>query len=553
MRKRGFSFILAITIIISIFPFATAAPPEPETVWMDESYDFFDSWSYFSNGICRGAKDLKLIYRIWGTEEEIVFRTSEEMQKSTENLVSARVENNFGFIDQTGKEVIPFIYDSIGKFSKNVAIASKIVGLLPNTDGFKKTKYGLIDNTGNELTPFIYDRAENFSEGLAKVQEEHEYRIGNHGFIDTTGNVVIPFIYLEAFSFSEGLAAVRKADSVNKTDAWGYIDKTGKEVLPFVFDRAYPFSEGLAKIEKIGSFRTVDTNNTNNARLAPPMRKFGFIDKTGTVVIPCIYDAANDFSNGLTMVRKGDDVLFIDQAGQEVAPPEPETNVIFSEGLAAVGDQTGTKRGYIDNDGNEIIPYIYDGVRHFSEGLASVKKDNKWGYIDRTGKEVIPFIYDSALGFSENLAMVKKDGRWGIIKNIYTVTVTLNGQYIKFDQPPIIENERTLVPLRVIFEALNAEVNWNEDTQEITAVCKTCAAEDIAHNISTKIDDPYLYIYKGKINPGELPPSGTARIELDVPPMLVGGRTLVPLRAVAASFDAQVDWDDGTQTVIITK
>lgn len=50
------------------------------------------------------------------------------------------------------------------------------------------------------------------------------------------------------------------------------------------------------------------------------------------------------------------------------------------------------------------------------------------------------------------------------------IKVTLNGTQIQFDQPPIIKNERTLVPVRAIFEAMGMDVSWNASTQRIMAV-----------------------------------------------------------------------------------
>lgn len=132
------------------------------------------------------------------------------------------------------------------------------------------------------------------------------------------------------------------------------------------------------------------------------------------------------------------------------------------------------------------------------------------------------------------------------------IKVVLNEMGLSFDVPPQLINDRTMGPMRKIFEALDCEVRWDEDTQTISAVCEVCKTDEIAHSTTMKIGDPYMYTYRAKITPGELPPPGMARIELDAPPMLVGGRTLVPVRAIAESFHATVDWDGETQTVVIT-
>ena len=113
-----------------------------------------------------------------------------------------------------------------------------------------------------------------------------------------------------------------------------------------------------------------------------------------------------------------------------------------------------------------------------------------------------------------------------------TITVMLNGSPIDFDQPPIIKDDRTLVPLRAIFEALGAAVSWDDATQTVTAVRGD-------KTVSLTIGSQTLYV-------------GQSAVTLDVPAQLVNDRTLVPVRAISAAFDYQVDWDDELQQVSIT-
>lgn len=111
------------------------------------------------------------------------------------------------------------------------------------------------------------------------------------------------------------------------------------------------------------------------------------------------------------------------------------------------------------------------------------------------------------------------------------ITVVVNGQKIDFDVPPITENDRTLVPMRYIFEALGAEVEWNNDTNTATAV-----REDTT--ISITIDSNVI------IKNGE-------KTEIDVPARLINDRTLVPIRAVSEGLGASVNWIEDSLTVII--
>jgi competence protein ComEC len=110
--------------------------------------------------------------------------------------------------------------------------------------------------------------------------------------------------------------------------------------------------------------------------------------------------------------------------------------------------------------------------------------------------------------------------------------VLLDGVQLSFDVPPVIEQGRTLVPLRGIFEALGANVQWDSATRTVTA---TRGQTTIRLTIGLKT------AHKNSVP-----------VTLDVPAKIVSGRTLVPLRFVSESLDCRVDWDAKTQTVTIT-
>ena len=168
-------------------------------------------------------------------------------------------------------------------------------------------------------------------------------------------------------TFSEGLALVMTKDFKH-----GFIDKKGREVIPCDFDDARKFHEGMASVEK--------------------SRKRGYIDKTGRIVVPCIYDDAYDFKEGLAAVRKGDKYGYIDKTGKEVIPLEFESGFDFSDGMAIV--KKDNLCGYIDKKGKLVIPYLYHLAFDFEDGRAIVLNDSGLGYIDKAGRELTPFIYD---------------------------------------------------------------------------------------------------------------------------------------------------------------
>lgn len=113
------------------------------------------------------------------------------------------------------------------------------------------------------------------------------------------------------------------------------------------------------------------------------------------------------------------------------------------------------------------------------------------------------------------------------------ITVVLNGNKIKFDVEPTLINNRTMVPMRAVFEALGAEVEWDGTTQTAIGVKK---------NTTVKITIGKDYLLKNN-----------NIIVLDSPAVVISGRTLVPIRAIAESLDCKVQWYSQTQTVEILK
>lgn len=108
-----------------------------------------------------------------------------------------------------------------------------------------------------------------------------------------------------------------------------------------------------------------------------------------------------------------------------------------------------------------------------------------------------------------------------------------DGQKINFDIPPQTINGRTMVPIRAIFEAMGANVAWDEATNTSTST-KDSTTVKMTLNSTTE------YI------------NGVAA-EMDVTPVVIDGRTLAPARYVAEAFGYIVKWDEPTKSVLISK
>lgn len=115
-------------------------------------------------------------------------------------------------------------------------------------------------------------------------------------------------------------------------------------------------------------------------------------------------------------------------------------------------------------------------------------------------------------------------------------SVILNGSKMTFDVNPFIENDRTLVPMRAIFEAVGAIVNWDEDNQTVHAIRNKNGNVSL---ISLQIGSKTAFL-------------NSAEKDLDVPAVIKGDRTFVPLRFVVESLGEKVEWDGDNYSVVIT-
>lgn len=119
------------------------------------------------------------------------------------------------------------------------------------------------------------------------------------------------------------------------------------------------------------------------------------------------------------------------------------------------------------------------------------------------------------------------------------IQITVNSKPLVTDVPPEITDGRTMVPMRAVFEALGADVNWIGEEQMIIA---TSGTKIIVLKIGASI-----------LNYCDVSTQENKNITLDVVPVIKDGRTLIPLRAVSEALGATVDWNGETRAITITK
>ena len=114
------------------------------------------------------------------------------------------------------------------------------------------------------------------------------------------------------------------------------------------------------------------------------------------------------------------------------------------------------------------------------------------------------------------------------------ITILVNGKEVKTDSPAFIKDGRTMVPVRFISEALGLKVGWDQKTRTVTV-------DEGAKAMKLTIGSKKIVRADGK------------ETAIDVPAMIKGGRTMVPIRAIGELSGAKVDWNAANREVIIQK
>jgi len=370
-----------------------------------------------------------------------VLAASSQSKPAGKILARAELHKKFGCIDLKGSEIVPIQYDDIGSWGYGLIAVNK--GGKAVDYHMEGGKWGYCNENGKLVIPLQYEKTETFSEELAAVKID-----GKWGFIDTTGKMAIQPRYDETRMFAGGLCAV----CVKKK--WGYINVRGEMMIRPEYTEAFEFDKGVAKVYagKLDNDMTGERAtggyciiNKKGQRLIGPIfayigiwhegfakvkdsrNKVGFVNRQGKIVVPLVYDEADDFSEGLApvgkMVKGPDDVPdaqyeygYVNTDGRLVISGPFSRAETFYKGLAIVGkgvqksssffaynvadhsivdsaDQP--KYALINKSGKYVLPFKWGGLQ-FIDGnrlIASKAGYLASGVIDKKGNELLPFSY----------------------------------------------------------------------------------------------------------------------------------------------------------------
>jgi hypothetical protein len=243
----------------------------------------------------------------------------------------AKAYNNYGFIDEKGKLVIPAVYEDITDFEFGIAFGKKR----------GEADFKIVNKQGEVVSNYSFKRAPFISFGLIKIEEN-----GRFGFINTKGEVVIKPKYASSDIFDvDGLCSVAIEKDPN-TWLYGFIDTLGNEVVPCIYkqDGSSGYSDGLA-------------------RMRFPNGKIGYINPKGEVIIQPKYATTNSYGEGFYPVAFGPNRTkwgLVNAKNETVVPGKYDDFKIVYNGIAEV--ELNAKKGYIKTDGTIFIPLEYDEI-----------------------------------------------------------------------------------------------------------------------------------------------------------------------------------------------
>lgn len=285
-----------------------------------------------------------------------------------------------GFIDKTGKFVVPPIYAAVSPFSDGVSLV------------WSEKEPKFIDRQGKvKVTPPPCEEVKDFSEELAAIKVK-----GKWGYINKLGKLVIKPTFDRADNFSSGLAPA----CIDRK--WGFIDKKGNWTIKPTYDSVWEgFTNGVAvcgkdlcpiencngEITRIGSQYLLSRKNTDDefdesttpmpaSYFAYPDFKFGLVNTEGKEVTKLEYDQIYELSDALRAVRSDGKWGFIDNMGNIVIKPKYRIASSFSDGVALVKEGTVKPSSLERNEAllKQTVPAAVNDPRLIEKDIAVCDK-----------------------------------------------------------------------------------------------------------------------------------------------------------------------------------
>lgn len=250
---------------------------------------------------------------------------------------------------------------------------------------------------------------------------------GKYGFINSKGEIAVPFEFDKPCGpYSDGMATYR-----DSTEQYGYIDRSGNVVIPAQYQWATNFSDGLAYV--------------SNGDMA------GVIDKTGKLIINTFdkYYLSSGFVKGFALVDAGIDgesMGIVNKKGEIVVPMEYSIHNLCDDVYVSCSNDN-QKYGVFSYNGKQLVPFEFDELSDFNSGLALAKLGERSFVINKEGKTGI-------LNFEEALAKLNEEAQQPLQEGSLAFDENIKKQLMKIINE---ENEREVISSPNKIEELTKE------------------------------------------------------------------------------------------------
>ena len=359
-----------------------------------------------------------------------------------EDLSSVKSKDSkCGFIDRSGKVVIPFEYEDAGNFSEGFAPVKK------------EGKWGYISRSGEVKIPFEFDEASDFSEEYAVVSQN-----GHAGFIDKNGVSPTGFVFDSVEPFQFGVAVAKKGDEnhvINKKWETIYVSKSylspfpiGENVLSLRVSNLPPLVTNGEIILRESDADRVYPKFENSLLVFEKNRKFGAVNTNGNIVAPANFDSVIILKHGYLLVREGSKKGLMNKIGEYVLEIKPEyydIRVLDSGKIVALeGD---TLKIISDDLKKEVVVSDINMILRVRDGKIIVQKAGEKVVLDEDGgvsaeapvsedpvekKKNSPSrnsVYGRTCGFVDGLARVEQSGN--ILYIDKSGNIVLRGKWLR--------------------------------------------------------------------------------------------------------------------------
>ncbi len=480
--------------------------------------DYFLTDFYNVNGyICISVDELKNMYNFaWNNNERAAYITTETKKEITTTNSSQKPTLNSGTIANSKKPS-----------------SSKKSAVLPNGEELTSGSAFIMDfETGKELYSFKPDEQKAVA-SIAKMMSI--------------------YVILDAI-------------------------KNGEIAL----DTVVPISENVYKLSRVEDYKMMVNLEYDEVYTVDEMIDMIIIDSAAacvTAVAELISGSEKEFVKRMNAKAKeiGISSVFYNGTGVCLNPETDKENLMSVREIAIMTKKMiedypdvleRTKEASVEFHGKTyynlnkmFTDYYYEGADGFKNGMTTASGYCMCGTAIRDGKRVITVTLpsnsnearftDTAKMFDYGFTVLGVDITASKNENpnepVFTdsedVKINIDGNYeMNFSgQKPVIKNGRAFIPVRELLEILEKKVSWDDNTKQAIVSDETTTVKLSAGNkiMVKKVKNPLT---------GEVT---TEQIKLESAPIIVNGRTLLPIRAVLESFGMAVIWEEDTRTILI--